>query len=75
MMRAWIARLVADNVGVPDEVRAMYVLAQLLYLLAWAVWFAVGGWPRWPEVITPFAAGQTALTAAFGVTLWARGKN
>lgn len=74
-MHEWLKALIGDNAGVPDEVRLMYMLAQLLYLLAWCIWFAVGGWPRWPEVITPFAAGQTALTAAFGITLWARGKN
>lgn len=73
-MKAWWLALVADSAGIPDEARLMYVIAQALYLLAWCIWFGCGGWARWPEHITAFAGGQSALTAAFGITVAVRGR-
>ena len=73
-MIAWLKALCADAQGIPDELRAAFVLTIIVYLLLWVIWFAFcGGWATWPDKITPFVAGAAGITAAFGLTVRGRG--
>lgn len=71
----WLKRLAANAEGIPDELRASFLLVQVFYLLAWAAWFMAGNLSDWPGNIAAFSGGEAGIITAFGITARARGKN
>lgn len=70
----WLKKLAADASGIPDELRAAFLLVQVFYLLAWATWLW-GNLSLWPDHIAAFSGGQAGIITAFGAAALARGKN
>lgn len=70
----WLKKLAADAEGIPDEMRASFLLVQVFYLLVWAFWLT-GNLSEWPDHIAAFSGGQAGIITAFGAAALARGKN
>ena len=74
-MKAWLSKLVADLNGVPDEMRVVFIITEVVYLLLWLLWFGIGNWNKWPSVVIGFCGGVSAIAAAFGAAIRARGQH
>lgn len=74
-MIEWLKKLAADASGIPDELRAVFLLVEIFYLSAWAAWLASGHLSEWPNNIAAFSGGQAGIITAFGAAVLARGKN
>lgn len=73
-MLSWLKQLAADAAGIPDEMRAAFLLVQVFYLMAWAAWLW-GNLSSWPDHIAAFSGGEAGIITAFGAAVLARGKN
>lgn len=71
----WIKKLAADADGIPDELRASFLVVQVFYLVTWAAWLMSGHLSEWPANIAAFSGGQAGIITAFGAAALARGKN
>ncbi len=74
-MKAWLAKLVADLNGVPDEIRLAFLATEAVYLVLWLIWFAVGNWSKWPTSIAAFCGGAAGIATAFGASIKVRGSH